>query len=188
VIEITGPVNTGKGRITGVELQGQAFADFEWLPDWARGFGAQANLTYIDAKTQQPNGERRPVLPADHRSAERRVQVELQPRRHLRALRLAARLTYNGRSSFRATQQFRGGADDIYTERAIRRAGSTCRSTTTSTTVHGVRRLDQHHAQDVPAGLHLGPQRRSRKRSSSAIAATTRAPVARRALPLRQIV
>lgn len=56
VVEITGPVNTGKGRITGAELQGQVFADFESLPDFARGFGVQVNVTYIDAKTQQPNG------------------------------------------------------------------------------------------------------------------------------------
>jgi outer membrane receptor protein involved in Fe transport len=56
VIEITGPVNTGAGRISGVELQGQAFADFDNLPDWARGFGVQANLTYLDARRSSPAG------------------------------------------------------------------------------------------------------------------------------------
>lgn len=57
VVEITGPVNTGEGRITGLELQGQIFADFDSLPDWARGFGMQVNVTYIDAETEQPDGQ-----------------------------------------------------------------------------------------------------------------------------------
>jgi TonB-dependent receptor len=114
VIEITGPVNTGKGRITGVELQGQAFADYEWVPEWARGFGVQANLTYLDAKTQQPNGQGglsyQPITDQLNGVSKWNYNLVGIYERY----GLAARLTYNGRSQFRATQQFRG--DDIYTE------------------------------------------------------------------------
>lgn len=123
VLRISAPVNTGKGRITGVELQGQAFADFDWLPDWARGFGAQANLTYIDAKTQQPDGQGgltyQPITDQLNGVSKWNYNLVGIYERY----GLATRLTYNGRSSFRATQQFRGGGafgefNDIYTERA----------------------------------------------------------------------
>jgi iron complex outermembrane receptor protein len=114
VIRISGPVNTGKGRITGVELQGQVFADFDWVPEWARGFGAQANLTYIDAKTQQFNGGGPLTLQpiTDQLNGVSKWNYNLVG--IYEKYGLAARLTYNGRSTFRATHQFRG--DDIYTE------------------------------------------------------------------------
>ena len=115
-IRITGPVNTGKGRITGAELQGQAFADFAWLPDWARGFGAQANVTYIKARTQQDNGAGglsfQPITDQLNGVSKWNYNLVGIYERY----GLAARLTYNGRSSFRATQQFRG--DDTYIETA----------------------------------------------------------------------
>jgi iron complex outermembrane recepter protein len=114
VIRITGPVNTGKGRITGVELQGQMFADFDWVPEWARGFGVQANLTYIDAKTQQFNG----AGPLTFQPITDQLNGVSKWNYNLVGIYerygLAARLTYNGRSTFRATHQFRG--DDLYTE------------------------------------------------------------------------
>ena len=47
---IGGPVNTSKGRIRGFEAQVSSFFDWEFVPTWARAFGAQANLTYLDAK------------------------------------------------------------------------------------------------------------------------------------------
>lgn len=53
-IEITGPVNTNKGRIKGFEAQVSTFFDWDFMPHWARGFGAQANVTYIDAKARLP--------------------------------------------------------------------------------------------------------------------------------------
>jgi TonB-dependent receptor len=113
-IRINGPVNTGKGRIGGVELQAQAFADFEFLPDWARGFGAQGNLTYIDAKTQQNNGagglSYQPITDQLNGVSKWNYNIVGIYERY----GFAARLTYNNRSSFRATQQFRG--DDIYRE------------------------------------------------------------------------
>ena len=122
-LRISGPVNTGKGRITGVEAQAQAFADYDWLPDWARGFGAQANVTYIDAETQQPNGQGglsfQPIT--DQLNGVSRWNYNLVG--IYERYGLAARLTYNGRSSYRATQQFRGGGafgefNDLYVERA----------------------------------------------------------------------
>lgn len=121
ILRITGPVNTGKGRITGLELQGQAFADFDWVPDWARGFGIQANLTYIDAKVQQPNGSGgvsyQPITDQLNGVSKWNYNLVGIYERH----GLAARLTYNGRSTFRATQQFRSGGGgnefgDTYTE------------------------------------------------------------------------
>jgi TonB-dependent receptor len=116
-LRISGPVNTGKGRITGVELQGQAFADYEWLPEWARGFGVQANLTYIDAKTQQPSGPGSAPLTfqpiTDQLNGVSKWNYNLVG--IYERYGLAARLTYNGRSSYRATQQFRrgGGAGEF---------------------------------------------------------------------------
>jgi TonB-dependent receptor len=47
---ITGPVNTRSARIQGFEAQFTSFFDF--LPGALSGFGAQANVTYIDAKAE----------------------------------------------------------------------------------------------------------------------------------------
>jgi TonB-dependent receptor len=51
-VRIDGPVNTNKGRIQGFEAQVSSFFDF--LPGALSGFGAQANVTYIDAKIDFP--------------------------------------------------------------------------------------------------------------------------------------
>ena len=51
-IRYSSPVNGGKGKINGVEFAGTAFFDYDWLPSFARGFGVQANYTYIDASTE----------------------------------------------------------------------------------------------------------------------------------------
>lgn len=116
VIEITGPVNTGKGRITGAELQGQVFAEFDSLPDWAQGFGVQVNVTYIDGKTEQPDGQGgltlQPITDQLNGVSKWNANVVGIYERY----GASVRLSYNDRSSFRATQQFRG--DDIYVERA----------------------------------------------------------------------
>lgn len=124
VIEITGPVNTGKGRITGAELQGQVFADFDSLPDWAQGFGVQVNVTYIDAETQQPDGAGgltyQPITDQLNGVSKWNYNIVGIYERY----GLSARLAYNDRSTFRATQQFRGSGNagdpgnDVYTERA----------------------------------------------------------------------
>lgn len=46
------PQNAGSGKIQGFEIAGTTFFDFDFLPGWARGFGAQANYTYLDASTE----------------------------------------------------------------------------------------------------------------------------------------
>lgn len=52
LIQISRPENAGSGKIKGFELSAQSFFDF--LPGWLSGFGAQGNLTYVDAKNQLP--------------------------------------------------------------------------------------------------------------------------------------
>jgi iron complex outermembrane recepter protein len=124
VVEITGPVNTGKGRITGAELQGQVFADIDSLPDWAKGFGMQVNVTYIDAKTEQNDGagglSLQPITDQLNGVSKWNANIVGIYERY----GASVRLSYNDRSSFRATQQFRGSGNagdagnDIYTETA----------------------------------------------------------------------
>jgi iron complex outermembrane receptor protein len=45
---VTGPVNGARGHARGVEIAYQQYFD-RWLPDWAKGFGVQANYTYVDS-------------------------------------------------------------------------------------------------------------------------------------------
>lgn len=47
---VTRPQNSGKGRLHGIELGGQAFFDF--LPDFWKDFGVQANYTMINGRNQ----------------------------------------------------------------------------------------------------------------------------------------
>jgi TonB-dependent receptor len=47
---ISGPINTRRGRIDGVEAQVRTFFDFDFVPEFARSFGAEANFTYLNAK------------------------------------------------------------------------------------------------------------------------------------------
>lgn len=53
-LEITGPVNTDDGRIRGFEAQVSTFFDWSWVPSWLQNFGAQANVTRLDAKVDLP--------------------------------------------------------------------------------------------------------------------------------------
>jgi TonB-dependent receptor len=48
------PENTGNTRFQGAELQFTSFLDIDGLPDWAKGFGIQANGTYVDSKGDLP--------------------------------------------------------------------------------------------------------------------------------------
>lgn len=118
VVQVNGLTNTGKGRITGVEAQLQTFFDFEFLPDWARGFGVQGNVTYLDAETQQPvfGG------PAGALEYDRIVIADPQIRNGVSKWNfnivglyergpLSARLTYTGRSNFLAFRDNRGTSD-----------------------------------------------------------------------------
>lgn len=117
VVQVTRPVNSGAGQISGAELQFQTFFDFAGLPDWARGFGVQANITYLDAKTEQANGMGgTALLPiTDQLNGVSRWNYNLVGLYERDGL--SARLAYNGRSSFAASRQFRG--DDIYLETAF---------------------------------------------------------------------
>ncbi|HMC91319.1 MAG TPA: TonB-dependent receptor [Allosphingosinicella sp.] len=49
-LQLTGPVNTEKGKIDGFEAQIRTFFDWEFLPGWARSFGIDANVTRINAR------------------------------------------------------------------------------------------------------------------------------------------
>ena len=49
-LAITGPVNTDKGKVDGLEAQVRTFFDWDFLPGWARSFGIDANVTRINAR------------------------------------------------------------------------------------------------------------------------------------------
>lgn len=49
-VRFTRPENTGNTRFQGAEASFTSFLDIDGLPEWAKGFGVQANATYIDAK------------------------------------------------------------------------------------------------------------------------------------------
>lgn len=118
---INGPVNTGKGRIDGVEAQVSTFFDFEFLPEWARGFGAQANVTYLDAKTGFPAAGG--TFQLDRILGVAKWTYNLVGMYEHGGV--SARLSYNKRGSSIETRQFRGNqadpndfGNDFYFERA----------------------------------------------------------------------
>jgi iron complex outermembrane recepter protein len=49
---ISGPVNTAKGKIKGFEAQVRTFFDWDFMPNWARSFGIDANVTRINARAE----------------------------------------------------------------------------------------------------------------------------------------
>ncbi len=100
---ITAPVNGGKGRVEGYEAQLQTFFDFEFLPDFARGFGIQANYTRLKAET---DGRR--ILGTSKWSYNLVGLYEHGP--------LSARVTYNKRGPTLERSDNRG--DDLYIETA----------------------------------------------------------------------
>jgi iron complex outermembrane receptor protein len=51
---LNGPVNTRSGRITGAEAQITTFFDWAWVPDFLHSFGAQANVTYLKTRVDDP--------------------------------------------------------------------------------------------------------------------------------------
>ena len=53
-VRVFGPANSDKGLLQGVEAQARTFFDFEALPKWAHGFGAEVNITYIDGSLDAP--------------------------------------------------------------------------------------------------------------------------------------
>jgi iron complex outermembrane recepter protein len=105
---INGPVNTRSGRIDGVEVQFSTFFDWEWVPEFFRAFGAQANVTYLDHEVEDQIG---PI--AEHRifgvSRWTYNLVGMYERGPL-----TARLSYNKRGNTLETIQNRG--NDLYIE------------------------------------------------------------------------
>jgi iron complex outermembrane receptor protein len=108
---INGNVNAGRGRIDGWEAQFQTFFDVFGLPQWARAFGVQANVTYLDAKTDQPTNTAG-VFVRDRIVGVSKWSYNLAGIYENAGLSL--RLSYNTRSGFLATRQPRG--DDVYRE------------------------------------------------------------------------
>jgi TonB-dependent receptor len=54
-IRVSAPINSEKGHVNGFEAQLNTFFDFSGLPEWAKSFGLQANVTYLDAEAKYPN-------------------------------------------------------------------------------------------------------------------------------------
>jgi iron complex outermembrane receptor protein len=102
------PFNTNKGRIDGAELQVSTFFDWGWVPTFARSFGAQANVTYLDTEVDDPD----PVI------GERRIYGVSKWTYNLVGMfesgGLSARLSYNKRGKTLETIQNRG--NDLYIE------------------------------------------------------------------------
>lgn len=96
---INQPVNTGRTRLQGAEIQFTSFLDIDRLPSWAKGFGVQANATYIDAKGDLP-----PDLARSYNNKQQRFNGVSKFAYNLIALyekpRFSARLAYNYRSKF----------------------------------------------------------------------------------------
>lgn len=114
-LRLTGPVNSGAGKISGFEAQGSTFLDFLGLPE----FGVQANVTRLSAAAKfnydagvDPTGQpitqtvERPLLGVSHWSYNLVGIYEYSG--------LSARLAYNWRNSYPQTYQRRG--DHLYTE------------------------------------------------------------------------
>ena len=98
-LRINRPVNSGNTRVQGAELSFTSFLDLESVPEWARGFGIQANGTYIDSEgdlspffNQLLNNERVPFNGVS-KWAYNLVALYEKPF-------FSARLAYNYRSKF----------------------------------------------------------------------------------------
>lgn len=92
-------VNLGSTRLQGAEVQFTSFLDIDGLPEWAKGFGIQANGTYIDAKGDlQDNfastyNYEQQAFPGVSKWAYNVVALYEKPK-------FSARLAYNYRSDF----------------------------------------------------------------------------------------
>jgi TonB-dependent receptor len=98
-LRLDAPFNTGNGKISGFEAAFTTFFDYDWLPDFARGFGVQANYTYIDASTelapQYSNNQLKGQQDFPGVSKHSYNLVGMYERN-----KLSARLAYNWRSDF----------------------------------------------------------------------------------------
>ncbi len=123
-LRLFGPANSGAGRIDGAEAQIQTFFDWSFMPEFARRFGIQANITYLDAKadfdyTETLDGIRTTT------TVNRRLLGVSKYSSNLVGMYegggLSVRLSYNRRSSFLTVYQRRDafalGALNIYEEK-----------------------------------------------------------------------
>ncbi len=98
-LRISRPINLGKTRLQGAEVQFTSFLDINGLPDWAKAFGLQANGTYIDAKGDLPGDQaatfnnQQQLFPGVSKWAYNAVVLYERPT-------FSARLAYNYRSKF----------------------------------------------------------------------------------------
>ena len=109
---ISAPVNSGRGRIDGAEVQLTTFFDFRGLPTFVHNFGVQMNYTYLDASTDYPD--------ATGALAQDRILGLAKHSYNIVGIYengpVGIRLTYNKRGKSLETRQYRG--DDFYTEEA----------------------------------------------------------------------
>ncbi|MES2444129.1 MAG: TonB-dependent receptor [Pseudomonadota bacterium] len=98
-VRINQPINLGNTRLQGAELSFTSFLDIDGIPEWMKGFGLQANGTYIDAK-----GDLAPFLAASLNNQQQRFPGVSKWAGNLIALYekpfFSARLAYNYRSEF----------------------------------------------------------------------------------------
>jgi iron complex outermembrane recepter protein len=102
VYRVTRPGNTGDGSLKGFELGYQQFYDF--LPGLLKGFGLQANYTYMDGDTT--NVDTGLELPITGLSKQSFNVVGLYVRGPL-----SARLAYNWRDDFLDVRNIAAGYD-----------------------------------------------------------------------------
>lgn len=122
-LQITGPVNTARGRLQGLEAQVSTFFEAEGIPEFLHNFGIQANYTYLDGRVQIRNpitGEvffdriTSPEGPGDYGGVSKHTY-------NVAALYeggpFSARLTFNKRSSYLDRRDVRGNEEgDFYRE------------------------------------------------------------------------
>lgn len=98
-LRIDRPVNLGKTRLQGAEVTFTSFLDIDGLPEWMKGFGLQANGTYIDAK-----GDLVPNFAATYNNEQQAFPGVSKWAGNIVALyekpQFSARLAYNYRSEF----------------------------------------------------------------------------------------
>ena len=99
LVAIDQPVNLGRTRLQGAEVQFTSFLDINALPEWVKGFGLQANGTFIDAK-----GDLQPNFAATYNNEQQRFPGVSKWSYNLVALyeksQFSARIAYNYRSHF----------------------------------------------------------------------------------------
>jgi TonB-dependent receptor len=167
-VRFTGPVNTGQGRINGVEAQFSTFFDdFEFMPSFLRNFGVQANYTYLDAKTEFMNGEGElelgrvvlPNAPVDQGGISKHTFNIVGM---YEGGGLSTRLSYNKRGKFLDRRDFRG--DDLYLEEGFP-AGRLDLSTSYTITENATVFFDWTNILEDPFKVNFSSARAGRERA-----------------------